>query len=191
MAGGGSGGEAKIPDVAILIGSCLVIAAFIMLLWDPSSTVEPPELDVELPPGTSPIGATWQTFDLNDGDEVSLDLDLVECPGEDDSGNCGLVSVAWVEGHDMPSAEDWQHHELKEGGSLESQFDVASDGEWTLHLRTDSAIELDMDVEHQWLTPWIALFLGMAIAVWGYWMSQQQGLSESDTLIVDLSNLSD
>jgi hypothetical protein len=47
-----------------------------------------------------------------------------------------------------------------------------------------------MDVEHQWLTPWIALFVGMAIAVWGYWMSQQ-GLSESDTLIVDPSNLSD
>jgi hypothetical protein len=60
---------------------------------------------------------------------------------------------------------------------LESQFDVTSDGEWTLHLRTDSAIELDLDVEHQWLTPWIVLFLGMAIAAWGYWMSQQQNLS--------------
>jgi hypothetical protein len=191
MAGGGSGGEAKIPDVAILIGSCLVIAAFIMLLWDPTSTLQPPEPVDELPPGTSSTVDTWQTFDLNVGDEVSLDLDLVECPGEDDSGDCGLVSVAWVEGYDMPSAEDWQHHELNEGGSLESKFEVPSDGEWTLHLRTDSAIELDMDVEHQWLTPWIALFLGMAIAVWGYWMSQQQNLSESDILIVDSSNLSD
>ncbi|MGY8701799.1 MAG: hypothetical protein ACKVHH_03720 [Candidatus Poseidoniales archaeon] len=191
MAGGGSGGEAKIPDVAILIGSCIVAASFILLFWDPSLTMQPSEPDGELPPGTSSTIDTWQTFDLNEGDEVSLDLDLVECPGEDDSGDCGLVSMAWVEGHDVPIAEDWQHHKLKEKGNLQHQFDVSSDGEWTLHLRTDSAIELDIDVEHQWLTPWIVLFVGMGIAVWGYWMSQQQKLSESDNLVVDLSNQSD
>ena len=172
MAGAGAAPPVRLNDVAVLIGGVLVIAAFILLFWDPAVDFEPVEMDDESPPGTSTEFHTSQTFDLNDGDKVNIDLDLIECSDDDDIGDCGSVSLAWAEEGVELAAEDWSHYQLEEGESLEESFEVPSDGEWTLHLRSDSKVSFDMDVEHLWLTPWISMFAGLGLAGWGIWQSK-------------------
>ena len=172
MAGGGAAPPVKLNDVAVLLGSAMLLTAFVLLFWDPEIEIIPPEVDTELPPGSFPTATTFQTYDLSSGDEVLIDLDLNECPGEDDAGDCGTVSIAWAQQGDSLEAEDWTHHKMKEGSSMEEKFSVSDSGEWTLYLKTDSDISVDMDVEHQWMVPWVAMFFGFVLASWGIWHSQ-------------------
>lgn len=175
MAGGGAAPPVKLNDVAVLLGGVLLLTAFVLLFWDPAlelDATEHPWADEELPPGSFPIITKNQTYDLSSGDKVVVDLSLIDCPDEDDAGDCGTVSIAWAQQGESLAAEDWTHHQMKEGGSLKEEFDVSDSGEWTLYLKTDSEISVDMDVEHQWLVPWLAMFLGFVIAAWGIWHSQ-------------------
>jgi len=172
MAGGGAAPPVKLNDVAVLMGGVLLLTAFVLLFWDPAIELKPPEVEGELPPGSYPATAHHQTYDLSSGDEVVVDLDLIDCPGEEDAGDCGIVSIAWAPEGETLDADDWTHHQMKEGGSLEENFDVTDSGEWTLYLSTDSEISVDMDVEHQWMVPWVAMFAGFAIASWGIWHGQ-------------------
>ena len=172
MAGGGAAPPVKLNDVAVLLGGVLLLTAFVLLFWDPALELEPPVPEGELPPGTFPVTANHQTYDLSSGDEVIVDLSMIECPGDDDAGDCGTVSLAWSQEGNELEADDWTHYQMKEGGSLEEEFAVSDSGEWTLYLSTDSEISVDMDVDHQWMVPWLAMFLGFAIASWGIWHSQ-------------------
>ena len=172
MGGGGAAPPVKLNDVIILIGGAMVLASFVLLLWDSATHLEMPLDDEELPPGTNPTVEVSQTFDMSSGDEVILSLELLECPGNDDAGDCGLIGYAWALEGEKLEAEDWQYKSLKEGDSLKEKFKADKGGEWTLQIVSDSEAMMDIDVNHRWLLPWLMMFVGVALLSWGIWQSQ-------------------
>lgn len=172
MGGGGAAPPVRLNDVVILVGSALVMASFVLLLWDSATHLEMPLEDETLPPGTNSVNDLSYTFDMGSGDEVFLNFELLECPGDDDAGDCGEVKYAWSLEGEILEAGDWKYENLEEDESFNEKFIAEEGGEWTLKVVSDSEAMVDIDVNHKWLLPWIFMFVGIVMLSWGIWQSQ-------------------